>query len=299
PVSLNDVVADLTPLLQRTLGEHVLLELALAPALRSIHADPGQLGQVLVNLAVNARDAMPEGGRLVIETRDISIEPDDRERPEIEPGEYVQLTVTDTGAGMAPDVLERAFDPFFTTKPAGTGTGLGLAGVYGIVVGAGGHAALYSEPGHGTTFRARFPALCKPAAAPGPAEPAEPPRAPRESTILLVEDQAPLRAITTRILERAGYRVIGAASGPEALELAETAPSLDLVLTDVVMPEMLGQRLAELLRETRPQLRVVFASGFARPALEQAGRVLDGPLLQKPFSSQELLALIAGELESQ
>ncbi|HLH67325.1 MAG TPA: PAS domain S-box protein [Solirubrobacteraceae bacterium] len=300
-VSLNDVIEDLEPLLSRTIGEHIRLELHLDRSLAPIRADAGQLGQVLVNLAVNARDAMPDGGRLLIETSSLSLDRDP-DRPEQRPGDYAQLTVTDTGCGMEPEVLERAFDPFFTTKPPGTGTGLGLSGVYGIVTAFGGHAALYSEPGHGTTFRARFPAETR-AAAPG----AQPDAASTGAsvagaaaadgaTVLVVEDQEPLRAITARILERAGYRVLTASSGPEALRRAAEAQRIDLLLTDVVMPDMLGQRLAELIRELRPGLRVVFVSGFARPALEQAGRALEGPLLHKPFTSAELLGVVARAL---
>ena len=295
PVSLNDVVSDLESMLRRTLGEHVVLETSLAPALGAVLADAGQLAQVLVNLAVNARDAMPDGGRLIIETANVEIAPEPGS--DLAAGHGVRLRVTDTGAGMAPEVLEHAFDPFFTTKADTTGTGLGLSTVYGIVTQAGGRASLYSEPGHGTAFTATFPVTDAPAlpAAPPALAPAQGDEA-GGRTVLLVDDQPALRAVTARILGRAGYDVLAAANGPEALELAETRERIDVLLTDVVMPEMLGQQLAELLRERRPTVRVIFISGFARPALEHGGRPLDGPLLQKPFSAGELLAQVAETL---
>ena len=297
PVSLNDVVADLEDMLRRALGDHIELETRLAPAIGTVMADPGQLGQVLVNLAVNSRDAMPEGGRLVIETANVEIA--DEPGSELAAGAGVQLRVSDTGCGMPRDVLEHAFEPFFTTKSEMSGTGLGLATVYGIVTQAGGRAHLYSEPGIGTTFSATFPAVDVPLPRSSAAPPAAGVRAPvGTGTVLLVEDQAALRAVTARILSRAGYRVHTAASGPEALELAETSERIDVLVTDVVMSEMLGQQLAERLRETRPRLPVIFTSGFARPALEHASRALDGPLLQKPFSAGALLALVAESLDT-
>ena len=295
-VSVNAVVADLEDMLRRALGDHIELETRLAPAIGTVMADPGQLGQVLVNLAVNSRDAMPEGGRLVIETANVEIA--DEPGFGLAPGPGVQLRVSDTGCGMPADVLERAFEPFFTTKSETSGTGLGLATVYGIVTQAGGHARLYSEPGIGTTFSATFPAVDAPLP-PAPAAPsaaAAGDHAPA-GTVLLVEDQAALRAVTARILSRAGYDVRAAASGPEALELAETGGPIDVLVTDVVMSEMLGQQLAERLRERRPGLPVIFTSGFARPALERGSPALDGPLLLKPFSAAELLALVAETLD--
>jgi len=300
PVSMNEVITDLLELLARTIGEHVQLETMLAPDLDRVLADEGQLGQVLVNLAVNARDAMPDGGTLVVETANVGLlEHDAREHAGLRAGPHVQLRVTDTGTGMAPDVLEHAFDPFFTTKASGEGTGLGLATVYGIVTQAGGRAALYSEPGRGTTFSAIFPAVHGARPAPEAVGTALVLPAGRHApTVLLVEDQPALRAVTARLLGRAGYNVLTAASGPDALALAEaTAGRIDLLLTDVVMPDMLGQQLAVLLRERRPEIRIIFTSGFARPALEHGGHQLEGPLLQKPFSAGELLAQVAETLD--
>jgi len=303
PVSLNDVIADVREMLGRMVGDGVTLELQLDPALCCTLGDAGQLGQILVNLAVNARDAMPDGGRLIIETANVTLDDQDaREREEITPGRYAQLRVTDTGTGMPAEVLEHAFDPFYTTKGSVAGTGLGLATVYGIVVQAGGRATLYSEVGRGTTFQAIFPAADEaPAAAAPQTEPVDAGAGDQDrATVLVVEDQGPLRAVTARILERGGYRVLTAASGPEALELAAgTSGSIDVLLTDVMMPEMLGQQLAEHLRERRPDIRVIFTSGFARRALEQGGRPLDGPLLQKPISAAELLARVADALEGE
>jgi hypothetical protein len=295
PVSLNEVVGDLRELIARTIGEHVQLEIDLAPDLLRIQADPGQIGQVLVNLAVNARDAMPGGGRLTVHTRNLWLDADDaRDRGGLEEGWHVEMMVTDTGSGMPPEVMERAFDPFFTT---GEGTGLGLATVYGIITGFGGAISLYSETGRGTTLRALLPVFDadhRPVAGP---EPEAPPAARDGRTILVVEDQAPLRAITARILTRAGYRVLTAGSGPEALAVAaEPAERIDVLLTDVVMPEMQGTTLAHMMMEARPGLKVVFTSGFARPTLEHGGRALEGPLLQKPVAAAELLRRLADVL---
>jgi len=297
PVLLNEVVTDLRELIARTIGEHVQLETELAADLLRVQADPGQIGQVLVNLAVNARDAMPTGGRLRIQTENVWLDAQDaRDRGRLNSGWHVELVVTDTGSGMPPEVMEHAFDPFFTTKAPGEGTGLGLATVYGIITGAGGAVSLYSEPARGTTLRALFPALDGSHLPTGADAAEEAPRAEGERTVLVVEDQAPLRAITARILTRAGYRVLTAGSGPEALSVAAAAGAIDVLLTDVVMPEMLGTVLAHTMMESRPELKVIFTSGFARPALEHAGRALDGPLLQKPVAAAELLRHIAAVL---
>lgn len=298
PVLLNQVVADLGELIARTIGEHVQLETELAADLLRVQADPGQIGQVLVNLAVNARDAMPNGGRLRIQTENVWLDAQDaRDRGRLDSGWHVELVVTDTGSGMAPEVMEHAFDPFFTTKAPGEGTGLGLATVYGIITGIGGAVSLYSEPGRGTTLRALLPALDASHLPAGAAAVEEAPRAEGQQTVLVVEDQAPLRAITARTLARAGYRVLTAGNGPEALSVAAgTTDRIDVLLTDVVMPEMLGTVLAHTMSQTHPEMKVVFTSGFARPALEHGGRALDGPLLQKPVAAAELLRQIAAVL---
>jgi two-component system cell cycle sensor histidine kinase/response regulator CckA len=301
PIQLNDVITDLLELLRRTLGEHVLLETGLDAKLLSMKADPGQIGQVLMNLAVNARDAMAGGGKLTIETLNVRVDEfatgDLGDLGDLAPGWYVELVVSDTGVGMPPEVVDHAFDPFFTTKTSGEGTGLGLATVYGVVIAAGGTISLYSEPGHGTVLRMLFPALDDADMPASPSETAPPPRVAGEHTVLVVEDQAPLQAITARILTRAGYRVLTAASGPEALGMADaTTGRIDVLLTDVIMPEMLGQVVAQRMKRNRPDLKVIFTSGFARPALEQGRGVLDGPLLQKPVPAADLLTQIAAIL---
>ena len=289
-IDVNAVVADIEQLLTRTLGEHIALRSELAADLRSILIDPGQLEQMLVNLAVNARDAMPNGGTLTIDTANVDVDADyANHRPELSPGPYVRLRVSDDGTGMEHDVVERAFDPFFTTKAAGQGTGLGLATVYGIVQQAGGQARIYSEPGIGTTFTALLPATDR-----------SPARAPVEidrerlrggSTILLVEDEQALRKVVERILTSSGYKVVSAANGAEALALAGELPeTIDLLLTNVIMPVMHGPRLAEQIKRVRPSIRVMFMSGFAQPILDSGGHLEPGVILiEKPFAGPDLL----------
>ncbi|MET0423323.1 MAG: PAS domain S-box protein, partial [Actinoplanes sp.] len=241
PLDLNEVVADVEQMLRRSIGEHITLMVRLSDDLPSVTADPGQLDQVLVNLAVNARDAMPRGGNLSIETCAMEIDPDCAAgRPLLHPGRYVRLRVSDTGTGMPPEVIERAFEPFYTTKPAGKGTGLGLATVYGIITAAGGDLSIYSEPDMGTTFTILLPTTD---ALPAEAEVAEPlPVGTRRGTVLAVEDEPALRDVLRRILAGAGHQVLIAADGPEALQLAaQHQGRIDVLLTDVVMPHMLGK----------------------------------------------------------
>lgn len=297
-VDVNDVVGDVEQLLRRTLGEHVEFCSSLADGLRSVLVDPGQLEQILVNLAVNARDAMPDGGVLRIDTANVEVdEAYAASRPELAPGHHVRLRVSDTGTGMAPETSQRAFDPFFTTKPPGQGTGLGLATVYGIIQQAGGRAQIYSEPGIGTTFTVLLPATEQ---AHSPAQtPCETPAPRGEETILLVEDEPALREVTRRILAGAGYRVVVAENGAQALTVAAGhAEEIDLLLSDVVMPQMPGPALAQTLLAQRPSLRVLLMSGFAQPILDSGGFLQDGMvLIEKPFSGPALLARIAQLLE--
>lgn len=297
-VDVNDVVTDVEQLLRRTLGEHVELHSSLARDLRPVLADPGQLEQILVNLAVNARDAMPDGGTLRIDTANMDIDEEyAASRPELSPGPHIRLRVSDTGMGMPPETVLRAFDPFFTTKPPGQGTGLGLATVYGIIQQAGGRAQIYSEPGVGTTITVLLPSTDRVSA---PAEQQTDSPAPAgEATILLVEDEQALREVTRRILVGAGYQVIVAASGPEALDAAAEYPgSIDLLLSDVIMPQMPGPQLAKLLVGVRPLVRVLLMSGFAQPILDSGGHLDDGAvLIEKPFSGPSLLAKVAQILE--
>jgi PAS domain S-box-containing protein len=299
-LDLNDVVVDVEQLLRRTLGAHVELVTALPPDLRRIVADPGQIEQVLVNLAVNARDAMSGGGTLSIDTADVVVDMSMAQvRPGLHPGPYVRLRVSDNGPGMTTEVRARAFEPFFTTKPKGKGTGLGLTTVYGIVAQAGGHAEIYSEEGMGATFAAYFPATA--AMAPQPSGDAPVPhRLGGRETVLVVEDEQAIRTVTQRILAGNGYTVLTAASGEEAIAFAAGYEGvIDLLLTDVVMPQMLGKEVADRLVRARPSLRVLYMSGYARPVLASQGTLDPGiQLLEKPFSEAVLLAEVRELLDS-
>jgi signal transduction histidine kinase/CheY-like chemotaxis protein len=297
-VDVNNVVSDIEQLLRRTLGEHVELRSSLASDLHAVLIDPGRLEQILVNLAVNARDAMPEGGILKIDTANIDVDEDfAASRPELSPGPHVRLRISDTGVGMSPETVHRAFDPFFTTKPPGQGTGLGLATVYGIVQQAGGRTEIRSEPGVGTTFTAQLPATDR--LDMSIVHPTDSPLPHGEETILLVEDEQALREVTRRILAAAGYKVLVAANGPRALQAAaEHAGPIDLLLSDVIMPQMPGPQLAERLLVERPAVRVLLMSGFAQPILDSGGHLEAGmALIEKPFSGPGLLAKVAQTLE--
>jgi CheY-like chemotaxis protein len=254
-------------------------------------ADPGQIEQVLVNLAVNARDAMPRGGKLVIQTTSTDIDQIAAAgHAGLPPGRYVAMKVSDTGTGIPRDVMERVFEPFFSTKPKGEGTGLGLATVYGIITQAGGHVRIYSEPGIGTTLTALLPVTEQaPTAATAP-PPAETQRGHGE-IILVVEDEAAMREVTRRILDRNGYRVVAAASGKEALHiLASELEHIDVLLTDVIMPHMQGKELADKICFLQPTAQVVFMSGYTQGLLGAQGVLEPGVhLIEKPFSEASLL----------
>jgi PAS domain S-box-containing protein len=297
-IDVNHVVGEIEQLLRRTLGEHVELHSSLAADLRPMLIDPGQLEQILVNLAVNARDAMPAGGELRIDTVNVDVDAGyAATRPELALGPHIRLRVSDSGTGMSRETVGRAFDPFFTTKPHGQGTGLGLATVYGIIQQAGGYTQIYSEPGIGTTLTMLLPATDR---AGSPAERQEDSPVRRgEETILVVEDEQALRDVTRRILTGAGYRVMTAENGPKALALAEGhAGPIDLLLSDVIMPQMPGPQLAKRLLNERPQVRVLLMSGFAQPILDSGGHLEDGmALIEKPFSGPGLLAKVAQILE--
>ena len=292
-LDLNEVITRVEQLLIRTLGEHVILKTDLAPRLRAVLADPGQIEQVLVNLAVNARDAMPSGGKLVVQTSVTDVdECHAAGRVGLPPGQYACLKVSDTGVGMSKEVIDHAFEPFFTTKPKGEATGLGLATVYGIVTQAGGYVQIYSELDIGTTVTILLPAT-------GPGVQADPvpvpePDAGRGETVLIVEDEPAIREVTRRILSRSGYHVLVAASGHEAIEIATShTGDIDVLLTDVVMPRMLGKEAAERIRALRPGVKVLFMSGYAQGVLDSQG-ILDAGvnLVQKPFSEAQLLAAL-------
>jgi signal transduction histidine kinase/CheY-like chemotaxis protein len=288
-LDLNIVVSAVETMLRPTIGEHVEVVTALADDLWPVLADPGQVEQVLVNLAVNARDAMPGGGTLRIETENMTVETDNwADDPTTSLGHHVRLSIVDTGTGMTPEVIEHVFEPFFTTKDEG-GTGLGLSTVYGIVAQAEGHIQIRSVLGVGTTFTILLPVTFEIASA-GESEIAYE-REPKGETILLVEDEQALREVTQRILLRSGYNVLTAANGPEALELAEHhLGEIHLLLTDVVMPSMLGREVADKMLEIKPEVEVLFMSGYARRVLASQGRLDPNvALIEKPFSEAELL----------
>ncbi|MCU7726980.1 PAS domain S-box protein [Actinoplanes sp. KI2] len=299
PLSLNEVVTDIEQMLRRSIGEHISLVVRLEPDLPSITADPGQLDQVLVNLAVNARDAMPRGGMLTIATDDLIVDLDyTAGRTDLRTGRYVRMQVSDTGTGMPPEVIEHAFEPFYTTKPAGKGTGLGLATVYGIITAAGGDLSIHSEPGHGTTITILLPTTeAQPAELDEAAEP--PPSDYRRGTILAVEDEPALRDVLHRILAGAGHEVLIASDGPAALALARQHPGpIDVLLTDVVMPHMLGKDLADRFLALTPGAGVLFMSGYARQALDSQGTLdPEVTLVEKPFSKAQLLAAVQQTLD--
>jgi two-component system cell cycle sensor histidine kinase/response regulator CckA len=300
-INLNDVVTEMNKMLRRLIGEDIQFNAKLDPALNKIKADPGQIEQVLVNLIVNARDAMPQGGNLTIETLGVDLNEDYASRHvAVAPGRYVMLAVSDTGTGMSEDTRARIFDPFFTTKGEGKGTGLGLSTVYGIVKQSGGSIWVYSELGHGTTFKVYLPEL---ATSPQKTEvvTVESPMPRGSETILLVEDEDVVRGLARKILEHAGYRVLEASRGEEAVRLClERAGPIDLLLTDVVMPETSGREVADRLTELLPGLRVLFMSGYTDEAIVHHG-VLDSNVefIQKPFNPAALAMKVREVLDSE
>jgi PAS domain S-box-containing protein len=289
-VDLNTALAEVHGMLERTIGEHITLITKPAPQPLTVHADPGQLQQVLLNLAINARDAMPDGGTLVLEANTATLDGDELNmQPPLAAGTYARLLVSDTGEGISADVAAHIFEPFYTTKPRGKGTGLGLATVYGIVSEAAGSINLYSEPGIGATFRIYLPVVTTPATPGGTATRQQQPPRGDGQTVLVVEDEPALTRIVTRILTEAGYRVVAAHNGPAALELYRRH-GCDALLTDVIMPEMSGPRLAELLRQYRLDLPVLYMSGYSNGMLGTT-RALDDDIIfiEKPFTAYEIL----------
>jgi PAS domain S-box-containing protein len=298
-LDLNTVVADVERLLRRTLGEHVELTTVLGADLWAVEIDPGRIEQILVNLAVNARDAMASGGRLVIDTENVTVDEEyAATHAGMECGRYVRLRVGDTGVGMPPDVLARAFEPFFTTKPHGEGTGLGLATIYGIVGQAGGHTWIYSEHGVGTTVTVLLPAVSVEVTV--ETAPAVRGRTGHGETVLVVEDEPAIRELARRILERNNYEVLIATSPADAIASAEDPSVLiDLVITDVVMPQMLGREVAERITGVRPHLPVLYMSGYAPPILASKGALDPGMfLVEKPFSESSLLTKVREVLDT-
>ncbi|HWP43006.1 MAG TPA: ATP-binding protein, partial [Blastocatellia bacterium] len=298
-LDMNCVVADLEKMLRRLIGEDIELRTSLAPNLARVNADPGQIEQVLMNLAVNARDAMPEGGKLTIETANVDL---DQEYAEshlgVRPGQYVMLAVSDTGCGMDAGTQAQIFEPFYTTKEQGKGTGLGLATVYGIVKQSGGYVWVYSEVGVGTTFKVYLPQAGEAAEEPRP-QPKPAQVLSGTETVLLVEDDIQVSKIATQVLSDLGYTVISTSNGKQALEIAgEVERNIDLVITDVVMPQMGGKQLAHELRAIRPNTKLLFMSGYTEGAVVDRG-ILDSGVsfLTKPFTPAELAGKVRQVLD--
>jgi two-component system, cell cycle sensor histidine kinase and response regulator CckA len=298
-LDLNLVVTNTERLLRRLIGEDITLGTVLAPEPSPVHADPGQLEQVIMNLGVNARDAMPEGGRLTIETAGVALVPEGPAGDPSHTGPYVVLSVSDTGVGMDEDTRARIFEPFFTTKGPGKGTGLGLATVYGIVEQSGGFIRVSSEVGLGTIFRVYLPAASA-AVSPGVALSAPPELLSGTETVLLVEDLASVRAVARQVLERRGYKVLAAADGPGALRLANGySGPIHLLLTDVVMPQVSGRHLADRLVGLRPAIKVLYMSGHMDDAIVRHGVLESGTsFLQKPFTPDTLARKVREVLDS-
>ena len=298
-LDLNALISNTASLLRRTLGESVEIDIVAPGNLWPTLADPGQVENALLNLAINARDAMPGGGRLTIETQNKLLDDDyTAQQVELDPGEYVLLSVTDTGEGMPPEVIEKAFDPFFSTKDSGHGSGLGLSMIYGFVKQSSGHISIYSEVGRGTSIAIYLPrAPSGESVEPGPAAAAA--LVTGRETILLVEDHPQLRRRALRVLRDLGYRVIEAKNGDAALETISARDDIDLLFTDIVMPGGLdGTQLAEAARDIRPGLRVLFTTGYAEHAQIRTGLLEQGgDLLRKPYSRRELSDKLRGLLD--
>lgn len=294
PVSIdaNRLVSGMSELLHRTLGEHIAVETVLAGGLWNTFADPSQLENAILNLAVNARDAMFEGGRLTIETANSHLdEAYAASRQEVAPGQYVVICVTDTGTGMTKEIAERAFEPFFTTKGIGKGTGLGLSQVFGFVKQSGGHIAIYSEVDEGTTVKLYLPRHIGPAAekAPNTSSGETLPQGRSDEVILVVEDEQRVRHFTVDALRELGYTTISAANGLDGLEIIRQQPQISLLLTDIVMPHMNGRKLAEAASEIMPDMLVLYTTGYTRNAVVHNGVLDPGvELLPKPFTIAQL-----------
>jgi PAS domain S-box-containing protein len=288
-IYLNAVAAELDPMLQRLVGENIRIRTIAVSGLAPVKADPSQIQQVVMNLVVNARDAMPAGGLLTIETANVTLGEDYAlAHHDVHPGSYVMLAVSDSGVGMTPEVQARLFEPFFTTKAPGYGTGLGLATCHGIVKQSGGHIAAYSEVGHGTTFKVYLPSVEAPSTS-SAAEPSPLKQYGAGQHILLVEDDSTVREFGCGVLKGLGYRVTSAANGLEALDNFRAHPHIDLLVTDVIMPNMGGRKLVESIRETAPNLPVLFTSGYTFDALGQSEELeSDCDFLTKPYGPDEL-----------
>lgn len=286
----NKLVSGMSEMLRRTIGEHLRVETVLGAGIWHAFADEAQLESAIVNLAVNSRDAMPDGGRLTIETSNAEI--DDRyarAHSEVEAGQYVLIAVSDSGTGMPPEVIERAFDPFYTTKGVGKGTGLGLSQVFGYVKQSGGHVKIYSEIDEGTTIKIYLPRHLGNHVSAASVLDEEIPAGHPDRIILVVEDEQQVRHMTVDALRELGYTVVQASDGNQALEQLVVQPRVDLLFTDIVMPEMNGRQLADRARETRPDLKILFTTGYTRNAVVHNGMLDAGvAFLPKPFTIQQL-----------
>jgi len=302
PINLKTLVAGVTPILTRLIGEHIEIVIVAADGAAQVMADPGQMEQVIVNLVVNARDAMPDGGTLTIETSD-RVVPEGGVRAHDRPvptGAYVTLSIRDTGSGMDAATLARIFEPFFTTKEPGRGTGLGLSTVHGIVHQSGGYLAVESVVGRGTAFTIYLPRLLDPINVSGAGQVLVPDLVGGSETVLLVEDDEELRRLTAEILQASGYTVLEAGDPLEALTLCDRRDGklIDLLLTDMVMPAMRGPELAATLSETRPGLKVLFMSGYADESVTSPQGEPGRAFLQKPFTPHELTRAVREALAS-
>jgi PAS domain S-box-containing protein len=296
-VDVAYLVANVEGMLRRLIREDVDLVVTGSERPVSVWADPGQLEQVLVNLAVNARDAMPDGGTLTIATDRIDLGDDQAQQVGLAPGEYVLLTVADTGVGMSAEVSARIFEPFFTTKDQGKGTGLGLSTVYGIVTQAGGHVVVHSTPGAGTTFAVYLPATAA-SVTDSTVGLGRQRLATGTETILLVEDDPAVRTLTERVLAAAGYRVLASADGHHALAVADEHPDIDLLVTDVIMPGMNGRQLADRLTAARPGLPVIFTSAYTRGVVTETSESPTVAFLEKPFTAAAITDTVRAVLDA-
>jgi CheY-like chemotaxis protein len=301
-VDLNKALEETRKMLRRLLREDIELEIIPGPDLWQVYTDPSQMDQIIMNLAVNARDAMPDGGTLTIETANVELDHAyfSKHGVDNQPGSYVMLAVTDTGVGMTEEVRQKMFDPFFTTKERGTGTGLGLATVYGAVKQNGGYIWAYSEPGQGTTMKVYLPRATE-GIAPDRKEHVEVSGLTGEETVLLTEDDDLVRKMIVRFLSKYGYRVLEAANGKEAMEISrQFRGTIHLLITDVIMPGMNGKELSERLRSERPDMKVLFMSGYTQNIIMQKG-ILPATIhyAQKPFSERTFALKVREVMEEQ
>ncbi|PZO80987.1 MAG: histidine kinase [Mesorhizobium amorphae] len=299
-IDANAMLEGMTEMLTRTLGDNIRVQTVLQPELWRSRADPSQLENAILNLCVNARDAMPEGGQLTVLTTNVALWGEEAEQEGVEPGEYVRLDVTDTGTGMSADVIEKAFDPFFTTKGVGKGTGLGLSQVFGFIRQSGGQVKILSELGTGTTVSVFLPRFEGSAPLPS-ARPREglPEGAGSDEIVMVVEDEERVRQFSSEALRELGYRVVETRNATEALRMIEAGEPVSLVFTDIMMPDMTGRQLAELALKARPGLRVLFTTAYIRDSLMDGGIFDRGAnILSKPFSIEQLATKVREVLDA-